>query len=281
MEQRVGRIDRVRSHTDRRLSRPAEGALAPDDKLQVYFPHLEDTIEVLQVHRVLERMNVYLRLMHEGLIIPGVEQRTINTNHEFAKARQIVPQIVERLESAFPVRPEHLAGTIVNLASPPELATEIGRRFAGLMAAVFPDVDVAWEPQKSPGQLTGTANLKTRIQPFTLILESIGSHPAVRCVSPVGCVSPGDAQDVIVASALRVPMKIGAILTSEVRTYDLTVESEVILSASAEFDVPRVSNLIRRVVTQADALEQEHRPGDDAALDQFRQDLEREIADGR
>src|SRR5205085_6945786 len=52
MEQRIGRIDRVRSQTDRRLSGRAN---SPDGKdlLQVYFPYLEDTIEILQVQRVL------------------------------------------------------------------------------------------------------------------------------------------------------------------------------------------------------------------------------------
>ena len=281
MEQRVGRIDRVRSHSDRRLSRPNAGTLVGEDKLQVYFPHLEDTVEVLQVHRVLERMNVFLRLMHEGLTIPGVEQRTINADHEFAKSRRIVAPILDRLESAFPIRPEHLTGKVKNLARPPELASEIGSRLAGLVTAVFPELEVTWEPQSSLGQLTGTAHLKTRIQPFTLILESIGPHPVVRCVSPVGCVDPREDQAAVIASALRASMKIGAILTRDYRTYDLTVESEVILASSAEFDVPRVLSLIRRVVAQADALEQEHLPGVDAALDAFRQDLDRETVDDR
>lgn len=68
MEQRIGRIDRVRSQTDRRLSALKSPKLDGDNKLQVYFPHLEDTVELLQVQRVLERMNVFLKLMHEGLI---------------------------------------------------------------------------------------------------------------------------------------------------------------------------------------------------------------------
>ena len=71
MEQRIGRIDRVRSQTDRRLSsltRDPDG----DELLQVHFPHLQDTVEILQVERVLERMNVFLKLMHEE---PGHEWR--------------------------------------------------------------------------------------------------------------------------------------------------------------------------------------------------------------
>jgi nucleotidyltransferase/DNA polymerase involved in DNA repair len=49
----------------------------PEDLLQVYFPHLEDTVEVLQVRRVLERMNTFLRLMHEGLTITDQAERKI------------------------------------------------------------------------------------------------------------------------------------------------------------------------------------------------------------
>ena len=66
MEQRIGRIDRVRSQTDRRLSAML-GPPSGEELLQVYFPYLSDTVEILQVQRVLERMNTFLRLMHAGL----------------------------------------------------------------------------------------------------------------------------------------------------------------------------------------------------------------------
>lgn len=282
MEQRIGRIDRVRSHSDRRLSRLSDGTLAGDDKLQVYFPHLEDTVEVLQVHRVLDRMNVFLKLMHEGLTIPGGENRTINADQEFAKARRVVPaQISKRLESAFPVRPEHLVAASCELAVSPEQTNEISRHFSDLMKIGLPDVDVSWEPQTSPSQLTGTAILKSRIQPFTLLLESMGAHPIARCVSPVGCVGPGEDQDAVLSSTLNPSTKIGAIQTKDERTYDLTVESEVILSGTVDFDVRRVSSLIRRVVDQADALEQEHLPGVDEKLETFREELKQEASNGR
>jgi hypothetical protein len=109
MEQRTGRIDRVRSQTHRRLS-ASQDAPRGEDLLQVYFPHLEDTVEVLQVQRVLERMNVFLRLMHAGLITGSAEEQTINMIKEFARDRSIVPQSQQPLKSAFPVRPEHLCG---------------------------------------------------------------------------------------------------------------------------------------------------------------------------
>ena len=125
MEQRIGRIDRVRSQTDRRLSALAAGPPKGDHKLQVYFPHLEDTVEVLQVKRVLDRMNVFLRLMHEGLITAGREERSINTDEEFARAAWDVQQIDERLRSAFPVRPEQISG----MSKRPQSALELHSRW--------------------------------------------------------------------------------------------------------------------------------------------------------
>jgi hypothetical protein len=70
------------------------GPLRGEDMLQVYFPHLEDTIEVLQVRRVLERMNVFLRLMHEGLTTMNFEDSTIKVSQEFVRARRDVSQTV-------------------------------------------------------------------------------------------------------------------------------------------------------------------------------------------
>lgn len=281
MEQRIGRIDRVRSQTDRRLSTLDSSTLDGEKKLQVYFPHLEDTVEVLQVQRVLERMNVFLKLMHEGLTPQDREQRTINTNQEFVKIRYAVQQIEGRLKSAFPVRGEHLSGTINGLDVPPNNSERIADRFQRLMELDLPGLDIEWEPPTGKGQLMGTVQLPTRIQPFTLLLQSFGNSPLVRCISPVGCVDPAYDQDNIVASAARIRSKVGAILTSDVRTYDLTVESEVLLAPQESTDATRVTSLILRVVNQADQLEQEYLPETDEIIDTFRGDLHREATDER
>lgn len=281
MEQRVGRVDRVRSQTDRRLSMSTNGQLAGEDKLQVLFPHLEDTIEVLQVHRVLERMNVFLRLMHEGLSSSAGESRTINANDEFAQTRPVVPQILERLKSAFPIRPEHLKGGPMKLTQTSIEATEIGNRFSALARAELLGLSVSWEPQSESGQLAGTAALGKRIQPFTLILTSVGTCPVIRCISPVGRVGPGESSDVVTANVARTSVKLGAILTGEDRSYDLTVQGEVTMSETSRFDGERAARLISRIVTQADLLEQAHLPGADAEIGQFREDLDQEGVDGR
>jgi superfamily II DNA or RNA helicase len=279
MEQRIGRIDRVRSQTDRRISALKSHSLEGDDKLQVYFPHLEDTVELLQVQRVLERMNVFLKLMHEGLTTADREQRKINSNQEFARVRRTVQQIEGRLASAFPIRAEHLSGSIKQLAVQPGVSDQIRIRFKNLMMLDLPDLQISWEKQPKDTQLTGTVFLPTRIQPFTLLLESLNACPAIRCISPVGRIDPPNEQGEIVASAARMCAKFGAILTSDAQTYDLTVESEVLFAPTESHDAKRIAILIARVVNQADASEQEYLPNVDEVMDTFREDLHREAID--
>src|SRR6185295_162242 len=117
---RVGRIDRVRSQSDRRLSGIAA---VPDgaDWLQVYYPHLEDTVEVLQVQRVLERMNTFLRLMHEGLSVPRGDHRRVDVTREMAAGARTVEPIRERLQSAFRIPNWALQGQSVDLAADSDL----------------------------------------------------------------------------------------------------------------------------------------------------------------
>jgi hypothetical protein len=278
MEQRIGRIDRVRSHTDRRISASADLEMKGADKLQVYFPHLEDTVEVLQVQRVLERMNTFIRLMHEGLTATGQEQKTIDAKQEFLKMRQLVEQINGRLHSAFPIKPEHLKGSIRKLAVEPGYSKLVVERFSKLSQQQLPDLEIEWEKPTTSTQLTGTVRLGKRIQPFTVLLQSIGSRPLVRCISPVGLVVPADIELSISEAAARIGCKVGAILTSDERTYDLTVEGEVTLAEDMDSDLHRFRSLIGKVVRQADFLEQEFLPQVDEVLDTFRDDLLREAS---
>jgi hypothetical protein len=277
MEQRTGRIDRVRSASDRRLAAIQDREPSGVEKLQVYFPHLEDTVEVLQVQRVLERMNTFLRLMHEGLTIPRHEQRSINAEHEFAKPRQMVPQLEGRLRTAFPIEDRHLKSEPIELATSPRAAPLLLDRFTRLVALPLLGLQIEWEQLVVAGQLTGTVRLRSRQQPFTLLLRSIGSHPLVRCVSPVGSVGPDDYADALVALNQRVGAKLGAIQTDEQRSYDLTVEGEVLLAPTSDCDAVRISQLIRRVTEQADNLEREHLgTAVDRRLAEFHDDLLKE-----
>ena len=152
---RIGRVDRVRSQSERRLTALVEKMPDGDELLQVYFPHLEDTVEVLQVQRVLERMNVFLRLMHEGLTTDGREERSIDAGKEFARGLRLVPQIRERLTSAFPVRAEPVGQGSGVQAVDPCMAGNLWRRpwekSVVNRRPCFPSVFAASSPTMSRG----------------------------------------------------------------------------------------------------------------------------------
>ena len=276
MEQRTGRIDRVRSASDRRLSAIESRSPTGDEKLQVFFPHLEDTVEILQVQRVLERMNGFLELMHEGLTAPLKETSSINAAREFARGRRHVPQLEGRLQTAFPIEGHHLRADSKSLAAEPSLAGALLIRFQQLASPTLAGMTLRWEPIDSSGQLMGTVLLQPRQQPFTLLLRSIGEHAVVRCVSPVGRVVPGSSADAVLATSQRLGAKLGAIQTVEERTYDLTVEGEVLLAANADSDAARVGRLIQRIAQQADRLEHDYLDGVDEPLPVFKEDLFKE-----
>jgi hypothetical protein len=278
MEQRIGRIDRVRSQTDRRL---ASLGRMPDDaeKLQVYFPHLQDTVEVVQVQRVLTRMNTFLRLMHEGLILPGEKDKKIDLRREMVAERPAVPQIREKLQSAFDVRPEALKGTRPALAVSVVRAEKALRWFESLVAAPLPGVDVDWEKTNETGRLYGTALLGKRQQPFSLLLKSVSDRIIVRCISPIGQVLTDDDIGEIEDDAVDRHVRIGAIRTEEERTYDLTVEDDVLVQGTEGVDTARVAWLTRRVTVAADDLEQALLPGQDRPLADFKEDLSKEGRD--
>jgi hypothetical protein len=276
MEQRIGRIDRVRSQTDRRLSTLSGRSPEGPELLQVYFPHLEDTVEVLQVRRVLERMNVFLRLMHEGLTTQGNEERTIDVSKEIVRVRRQVPQIRTRLTSAFPIKDEHLNGGGQPLAANPDGAAQLASRFRQLAETSLPGLDVGWEPRRQPNRWLGAARLGDRVQPFGLELHSLGAHPLIRCVSHVGNVDLDGEAQAIARSGQREPIKIGLIRGPSESTCDLTVEGDVLLGTDRATDADRVAMLVRRTVSQADRLERVHLPDKDRDLEDLRPKLELE-----
>ncbi len=276
MEQRIGRIDRVRSQTDRRLS-AMTGAPGGDDWLQVYFPYLEDTVEILQVERVLERMNTFMRLMHDGLAVPEADQRKIDVGREMIAGRKRAGVIRGVLKSAFPIPDWATTGSKTTLAVSDQQGREVRRRFADLMVATVGTLPVEWAARSPSGSLLGTARLENgRAQPFMLVLRAEQGHAVVRCVSPIGRTDPEADPHTIASRAARLQSRVGAILTKEARTYDLTVEDDVLLGA-AEHDAARIALLVRRVVHQADGMEQEHFAGErDAPLSEFEDDLREE-----
>ena len=256
MEQRVGRIDRVGCKAERqlmRLGRTPNG----DEKLQVYYPHLRDTVEVLQVERVFERMDRFLRLMHEQLGDSEGHRRHIDVNTDILRARRAIQEIQEPLETSFPVRDEQLQGEIRPPAVEPHVAEAIRMRFQALRPELSGTMRVRWRERAPHGALIGSAQLASgREQAFRLELRSLAGWPIVRCVSPIGQM-PAGANPRRIADLVRSrPVQLLAIPDARYRTYDLAVDGEVLLGKET-CDAVRVGNLVQRVVEEADAIEEE------------------------
>jgi len=272
IEQRIGRVDRVRSRTERTAA-ASQDVLRPDDMLQVFYPHLEDTVERLQVRRVLRRMQEFIRLMHEGLGGHMAEASKINLNHELASSALPEP-IAVPLETSFPVQDRDLEGRRRSLAVDGAAAARAAERLRACRQSVH-GVPVYWEPQIDEHSIAGTATLPTgRQQPFVLHLLSRGADLTARCVSPVGTISSPNVFEAIALESRQIAQQIGFVDRDD-DTGDVTVEEEVLLGDSVH-DAARISWLLQRVVSAADLLESSVFGGQDRVLADVRQALHAE-----
>lgn len=274
MEQRTGRIDRVRSKTDRQLT-GLQREIHPDDKLDVFFPHLMDTVESLQVRRVLTRMDRFLRLMHQGLAAPTTEDRRVRVDREILREVQYPEPIEGTLETAFAVPETALAGGVDSLVRSAEQAEAARGRLVALRVHELGGLAIRWERHIGEGPLLGTAMVDERVQPFALYLSSVGEHLRIRCISPVGEVFAQNDLEEVLDFASDLPVPVAAVRGRRQGSYDLTVEDDVLL-AQPEHDQPRVGLLVRRIVKAADALERALLQHQDAPISRFAKDLARE-----
>lgn len=276
MEQRTGRVDRVGSATDRRLAGLTAVPAGPE-LLQVHYPYLEDTVEVLQVDRVFERMNTFLRLMHRGLRTETSSRPHVDVAAEMARGRRHVEPIREVLDSAFAVPAERTRGELRALAVSDTIGDELRERFSQLAESPLPGIEVRWKARALDLVLLGTMVLDERTQPFGLYLRSAHGRPLVQCISPVGELDPETTMDEIRELGRADCVRIGAIFDDEARTYDVAVEDQVLL-ADEQHDRVRVAALIARVARHADRIEYE-RTGLDQDMSTFEADLRREERD--
>lgn len=280
IEQRVGRVDRMRSQTERRLTNTLGPARA-DDLLQVHYPHLADTIERLQVRRVLHRVNDFLRLMHEGLTLPPAGDGHLDIAREALADDGVPPVHAEPLTTSFPVRAEHLTGRNRHLAVDESLVRQHLDRFAALCRGDLDGITVNWEHhQPRPDTRLGTAILPTgRQQPFSLHLEHDADQIIVRCVSPIGRVDHGEQWQNLELWNRGNEARLGAVRTRG-GSYDLTVEEDVLLTARRH-DRARISALLRRVTALADDAERQYLPDRDRPMTDFRTELEQDVRHAR
>lgn len=253
LEQRVGRIDRVGSATQRRLA-PLPDSLAGEDKLQVYYPHLKDTVEVLQLNRVYERVNRFLRLMHEGLGVPAKESPRIDLRVESVRSSHDIAPINAPLKSAFRVSEAMLQGRFKALAASARDAEDLASRFSGWVD-LLRALDVRHVELCEPNRLVGEWVLASRVQPFTLLLRSVRGRAVVRCVSPIGRIASVDWDDETARRIAVAPFTRLALERNErYEGYTIAVEGDLALGRPRT-DRSRLELLLNAVIATADDVE--------------------------
>jgi hypothetical protein len=292
LEQRTGRIDRLHSLAHRRLDNQL--LAVPAERLQVYYPHLRETVEVLQVERVYERMNRFIRLLHRSLVGGALPSSRIDTRHEFVLPPRDIQPIIEPLTTVFPVRGEWLhSDWPVESTGAGQMAANVLSYFQEIVADVERRYKVKPEPQRDPWAYVGTAYLEadtwlapadadlvgTRQQPFrmALWLYSEAGQALVRCISPIGQIDQDDVELVerLVEAQQRLGFaKLCAVADDRQRAFHLTAEADLLFDPGTTQPV-EVQDLLARTLYAADQLEQTLRQADEP-LETFRTELLRE-----
>lgn len=230
IEQRIGRVDRVRSKTER-VAMTCRDGLPDHNRLQVFYPHLEDTVERLQVRRVVRRMHEFIRLMHEGLAVNVPESSKLNLREEIVGVAELPEPVRTPLKTAFPVRDADLVGRRRSLALTPQMALGLAERLRAVARlSSVSGLPVTWDEAVDAHALPGTIQLASgRAQHFVLHLDTFGEHLVVRCVSPVGRLDDAEAVERVRRISRRIPEQLGIIEEADDRGIDLTVEEEVLL----------------------------------------------------
>jgi hypothetical protein len=269
MEQRIGRIDRVRSLTERRL-RAADKKPEGAEKLQVYYPYLSDTVEVLQVVRVLKRMDAFLRLMHEDLALPDFDQKRLSISHEIMGSPVPPVPISTPLKSAFPVMREvHLKGKEKRLVVDAETEKEVLERLEAMCARSLGGLPVEWQVNAPRGQQIGVARLDgRRMQPFVLEIQGRGDGFLLRCSSHVGQLPYKADQKRLMIAVAEGGGRVHVLPIGKRAEWLVSVAEDVLL-AGPEHDEARLAWLVKRVVRRADDLEKQLFGEKDAGLDEM------------
>ena len=276
MEQRTGRIDRVRSETDRRLSQ-CQAEVSGDQKLQVYYPHLKETVELLQVRRIHKRMNRFLELMHEGLSTKTRESPAIHTSREFLESQEPVPTITEPLLTAFDVRKAWLKGEITRLRIPAKDANRIYERLVGIQADLEGSFAIEWSPTPYRWFLRGTRREmdEGRSQPFELRLTAYRGMPFLFGTTPIGHLEMEHEVEDMFDFFRGYSVRFHCRPNWRVGGWIVYAALGVVLS-EPEHDADRGQWLLRRLTEEADEIEWKWFDGQDASAEDFENTAQKE-----
>lgn len=200
LEQRTGRVDRIGSLLQRRYdysnTPPTE-----EEMIQVHYPHLRDTVEVLQIQRVLSRLNRFIKLIHKTRGDSEHKDTRVNVSRELLDGEKEIPPVMGLLESAFPVKKDWMNGTLgKDAVIKPDLESKYNHLefLWNQMIADYKIESTGSEKQKKEGKTSlhnfslfdRTTEEESNIakQAFTLTLRSQTSGDAtlLRCISIVG-----------------------------------------------------------------------------------------------
>jgi len=275
MEQRTGRIDRIDSLVQRNL----DGRQTPptdDEFIQVHYPHLVDTVEVLQVKRVLKRLFDFLNMVHVPQAKKDSDQSRLHVSQEILEPCHDIPKLEGLLESAFPVREVWMNGQLdAKHVERPDI-----ERLEDYLKSLWEQlkqklqIDDRETPQDSKRRYVGTVSLENgrvvrsgfepidgnqREQSFQLEMRSqiVGSATLLRCVSPVGDIDLNDQNNLNALYNLQhktgMP-KICATYDPKRKKHLVTVEGDRLFNLKTT-QWQEIEDLIVRIVEAADRIE--------------------------
>lgn len=198
-EQRTGRVDRIGSLIHRSLENLSR-LPAPEERLQIYYPYLADTVERLQAERVFDRLNRFFERTHEGLGGEGAAARpTVDTDDAYARPTEIQAPVASSFETAFPVRPADLVGRTEYEYRAAEETTRVLELFRQHLDQVASRIMIEWAGTGHDSRRLGTVFLRNRDlvapgdafdrrQPIGLYLraDGRGSGTNLHVISPIG-----------------------------------------------------------------------------------------------
>jgi hypothetical protein len=262
-----------------------------DDFLQVFFPYLADTVEIVQVQEVFRRMNRFLDLMHEAVQKTEADSSFIDLTQRIVSTMAAVPPNRVPLRSSFAIDGRLLARTecrptIPEQASPEETADLFNHFLDGMSDRWV----IEWAGKRSDISRSGVVHLAagsvlrtpvpsgdTRRQSFdvTLRTSAIGGHVLLRCSSPVGKIARDD--DDTIAEVLRAHQRLGrgklcTVVDEEDDTLALRAERHILFVPETT-QVTEVEDAIFSVVTCADELERCVFQTDQVQADLFPEDV--------
>jgi hypothetical protein len=275
MEQRTGRIDRIGSLVQRRLDgrdRPP----APDELIQVHYPHLKDTVERLQVRRVLMRLNKFLRLIHRTVPSERGQETRLNLDQAVLDKDLPVPVLEGVLESNFPVTAAWRSGVLTasDIERPNIVLLE--QRFIDLQRVVIDYFEAEQLGLTSPRRLVAKVAIlggkiipccqlgqrkEVREQVFELHMRSqiAGDATLIRCISRVGAMDLDDPDMLDDLYMMQVELGVARICArpdARRKCSHISIENDRLFRMETT-SPEEIIELVQRSIINADRLEEE------------------------